>query len=116
VHRRARSVRAREEPEPADAAVEELLVLPIAVPGLATRPGAHPHLRRLAEFRASWLFILVGHVLFTLPFMVRSVLAVMTTIDLNTLEEGRRASAPRSGSASSGSSCPTCAPGSWRGH
>jgi putative spermidine/putrescine transport system permease protein len=33
-------------------------------------------------------FILVGHVLFTLPFMVRSVLAVMHAIDLKTLEEG----------------------------
>jgi putative spermidine/putrescine transport system permease protein len=28
------------------------------------------------DFRRSWLFILVGHVIFTLPFMVRSVLAV----------------------------------------
>ena len=39
---------------------------------------------------SSLLFILIGHVLFTLPFMVRSVLAVMTSIDLNTLEEGAR--------------------------
>ena len=29
----------------------------------------------LSGFRTSWAFILVGHVLFTLPFMVRSVLA-----------------------------------------
>jgi putative spermidine/putrescine transport system permease protein len=39
-------------------------------------------------FRTSWTFILVGHVLFTLPFMVRSVLAVMGAIDLKMLEEG----------------------------
>jgi putative spermidine/putrescine transport system permease protein len=32
----------------------------------------------------------VGHVLFTLPFMVRSVLAVMHSIDMQTLEEGAR--------------------------
>ena len=38
-------------------------------------------------FRASWTFILVGHVLFTLPFMVRSVLAVMAALDLKTLED-----------------------------
>lgn len=68
--------------------VEELLVLPIAVPGLATGLALILTYGGLREFRASWLFILVGHVLFTLPFMVRSVLAVMTTIDLNTLEEG----------------------------
>src|SRR5262249_40490681 len=36
------------------------------------------------------LFILVGHVLFTLPFMVRAVLAVLSSIDLATLEEGAR--------------------------
>ena len=29
----------------------------------------------------------MGHVLFTLPFMVRSVLAVMLAVDLKTLEE-----------------------------
>ena len=42
---------------------------------------------RRREFRASWTFILVGHVLFTLPFMVRSVAAVMAAIDLRTLED-----------------------------
>ena len=39
-------------------------------------------------FRASWTFILVGHVLYTLPFMVRSILAVLAAMDLKTLEEG----------------------------
>lgn len=68
--------------------VEELLVLPIAVPGLATGLALILTYGGMREFRASWLFILVGHVLFTLPFMVRSVLAVMTSIDLRTLEEG----------------------------
>jgi len=69
-------------------AVEELLVMPVAVPGLATAMamivtyGAH------GGFRTSWSFILVGHILFTLPFMVRSVLAVLMAIDLKTLEEG----------------------------
>ena len=42
----------------------------------------------LSGFRTSSAFILVGHVLFTLPFMVRSVLAVLSVIDLKTLEEG----------------------------
>jgi putative spermidine/putrescine transport system permease protein len=40
------------------------------------------------SFRRSWLFILVGHVVFTLPFMVRSVMAVFATIDIKTLDEG----------------------------
>jgi putative spermidine/putrescine transport system permease protein len=66
---------------------EELLVLPVAVPGLATALALILYYGELRGFRQSWIFILVGHVLFTLPFMVRSVLAVMAAIDLATLEE-----------------------------
>lgn len=68
--------------------VEELLVLPIAMPGLATALALIATYGALGGFRTSWAFILVGHVLFTLPFMVRSVLAVLSAIDLKTLEEG----------------------------
>ena len=68
-------------------AFEELLVLPVAVPGLATALALILMYGQLRGFRASWTFILVGHVLFTLPFMVRSVLAVMAAIDLKTLED-----------------------------
>jgi len=68
-------------------AFEELLVLPVAVPGLATALALILFYGQLRGFRASWTFILVGHVLFTLPFMVRSVLAVMAAIDLRTLED-----------------------------
>jgi len=71
-------------------AIEELLVMPVAVPGIATALALIVTYGGLGGFRTSWLFILVGHVLFTLPFMVRSVLAVMSSIDLNTLEEGAR--------------------------
>jgi putative spermidine/putrescine transport system permease protein len=68
-------------------AFEELLVLPVAVPGLATALALILLYGQIREFRSSWTFILVGHVLFTLPFMVRSVLAVMAAIDLRTLED-----------------------------
>jgi putative spermidine/putrescine transport system permease protein len=67
--------------------IEELLTLPIAVPGLATALALILLYGGWRDFRASWTFILVGHVLFTLPFMVRSVLAVMLAVDLGTLEE-----------------------------
>ncbi len=70
--------------------VEELLVMPVAVPGLATALALIVTYGGWGEFRRSWVFILVGHVLFTLPFMVRSVLAVLASIDLRTLEEGAR--------------------------
>jgi putative spermidine/putrescine transport system permease protein len=69
-------------------AIEELLVMPVAVPGLATAMALIVTYGASGGFRTSWGFILVGHVLFTLPFMVRSVLAVLMAIDLETLEEG----------------------------
>jgi putative spermidine/putrescine transport system permease protein len=70
--------------------LEELLVLPIAVPGLATALGLIVVYGGVSGLRSSAFLILVGHVLFTLPFMVRSVLAVLNSIDLKTLEEGAR--------------------------
>lgn len=66
---------------------EELLALPIAIPGLAIALALIISYGTFREFRGSWLFIVTGHVLFTLPFMVRSVVAVMSSIDLRTLEE-----------------------------
>ncbi len=69
-------------------ALEELLVMPVAVPGLATALALIVTYGGAGGFRTSWSFILVGHILFTLPFMVRSVLAVLSAIDLKTLEEG----------------------------
>ncbi len=70
--------------------IEELLMLPIAIPGLATALAFIVTYGAVGDFRTHWSFILVGHVLFTMPFMVRSVLAVMLSIDLHTLEEGAR--------------------------
>jgi len=68
--------------------VEGLLVLPVAVPGLASALGLLVVYGGVTAFRVSWWFIVVGHVIFTLPFMVRSVAAVCRSQDLKTLEEG----------------------------
>jgi putative spermidine/putrescine transport system permease protein len=68
--------------------IEELLVTPLAVPGLAIALGLLLSYGDVKAFRTSPAFILVGHVLFTLPFMVRAVLAVLMSIGLKTLEEG----------------------------
>lgn len=67
---------------------EELLVTPLAVPGLAIALALIVHYGAFTAFRRSWAFILVGHVIFTLPFMVRSVIAIMQAIRLKDLEEG----------------------------
>jgi len=68
--------------------IEELLVLPVALPGLASALGLIAVYGGFGSFRRSFAFIIVGHVIFTLPFMVRSVSAVCASIDLRTLEEG----------------------------
>jgi putative spermidine/putrescine transport system permease protein len=67
--------------------IEEFLVLPVAIPGLAIALALILTYGGFREFRTSWPFILVGHVLYTLPFMVRSVLAVLSSFDFRTLEE-----------------------------
>lgn len=68
--------------------LEEFISLPLAVPGLALALALLQLYGGYQGFRTSWLFILVGHVLYTLPFMLRAVLAVLAAIDLRTLEEG----------------------------
>lgn len=67
--------------------VEEVITLPIAIPGLAIALALILTYGGFGGFRRSWLFILVGHVIFTLPFMVRAVMAVFATIDVKTLDE-----------------------------
>ncbi|PLZ02548.1 ABC transporter permease [Burkholderia sp. WAC0059] len=68
--------------------VEELLVLPVALPGLASALALLVVYGGVTAFRTSVAFIVVGHVVFTLPFMVRTVAAVCASADLVTLEEG----------------------------
>jgi putative spermidine/putrescine transport system permease protein len=70
--------------------LEEALVMPVAIPRIATGLALIPAWGAVGEFRSHWTFILVGHVLFTLPFMVRSTLAVMLAANLPALEEPAR--------------------------
>ena len=68
--------------------IEEIITLPLAIPGLAIALALLLTYGGLSDFRRSWLFILVGHVIFTMPFMVRSVMAIFATVDIRTLDEG----------------------------
>lgn len=68
-------------------AVEEIITLPLAIPGLAIALALIIAYGGYGDFRKSWHFILVGHVLYTLPFMVRAVMAVMQSVDMRTLED-----------------------------
>lgn len=67
---------------------EEIVTLPVAIPGLAIALALIQTYGGFTDFRTSWAFILVGHVLYTMPFMLRAVMAVIAASDLKTLEEG----------------------------
>lgn len=69
---------------------EELLTLPVAVPGLATALALILTYGHIRGFRQSFAFILVGHMVFTLPFMVRTVASAFQRDELNSLEEAAR--------------------------
>ena len=69
---------------------EELLTLPVAVPGLATALALILAYGELRSFRQSFAFILVGHMVFTLPFMVRTVTGAFQRPELRALEEAAR--------------------------
>lgn len=70
--------------------LDSLITLPIAIPGIALALALLTVYSGAGTFRASWAFILVGHVIFTLPFMVKSVSAIMMRISLPTLEEASK--------------------------
>jgi putative spermidine/putrescine transport system permease protein len=69
---------------------EEILTLPVAVPGLATALALILAYGEMRAFRSSFLFVLVGHMVFTLPFMVRTVASAFQRGELVALEEAAR--------------------------
>ncbi|WP_353233629.1 ABC transporter permease subunit [Diaphorobacter ruginosibacter] len=69
---------------------EELLTLPVAVPGLASALALILVYGTLQGFRQSFAFILVGHMVFTMPFMVRTVSSALQKHELIALEEAAR--------------------------
>src|SRR5690606_10401823 len=66
------------------------LTLPVAVPGMASALALLLAYGSLQGFRQSFWFILVGHVVFTLPFMVRTVTAALQKPALLDLEEAAK--------------------------
>ena len=62
----------------------------MAVPGLATALALILAYGQITAFRQSFAFILVGHIVFTLPFMVRTVASAFQRHELLALEEAAR--------------------------
>ena len=69
---------------------EQWLTLPVAVPGLASALALILAYGSWQGFRQSFWFILVGHLVFTLPFMVRTVGSAFRRDEIRSLEEAAR--------------------------
>ncbi len=67
--------------------IEEAFILPLSMPGLAVGLGILLIWGGFSYFRQSIFFLLAGHVMFCLPFMVRSVTAVLRVEPLSQYEE-----------------------------
>ncbi|MBS0657279.1 MAG: ABC transporter permease subunit [Verrucomicrobia bacterium] len=63
--------------------LEELVMLPLALPGIVVSIAL---IQAYLPIRGSWWFVLLGHLLYTLPFMVRSVASAMRSFDVAALE------------------------------
>lgn len=63
--------------------LEAVTMLPLSLPGIALSIAL---IQAYAPFRGSWGLILCGHLLYTLPFMIRINLSALRSFDLAQLE------------------------------
>jgi putative spermidine/putrescine transport system permease protein len=63
--------------------LEELILLPLSLPGIAVAVAL---IETYGILRGSWLIILFGHLLYTLPFMMQSITNTLRSFDFVTLE------------------------------
>lgn len=63
--------------------LEELILLPLSLPGIAVAVAL---IETYGVLRDSWVIILFGHLLYTLPFMLQSITNTLRSFDFVTLE------------------------------
>ncbi len=63
--------------------LEEMILLPLSLPGIAVAVAL---IETYGILRGSWVIILFGHLLYTLPFMLQSVTNTLRSFDFVTLE------------------------------
>jgi putative spermidine/putrescine transport system permease protein len=66
------------------ALVEEIVLLPMSIPGIAV---AIALIQAHTTLRPTWYIILVGHLLYTMPFMIRAVTNTLRSFDFIALEQ-----------------------------
>jgi putative spermidine/putrescine transport system permease protein len=72
---------------PGSAILEELVLLPLSVPGITISIAL---IQAYAVFRGRWWIVLCGHLAYTIPFMIRSVTAALRASGLPSLEAAAR--------------------------
>ncbi len=73
-------------PFPGSGLIEELAVLPLSIPGLTLSMGL---LAAYGEIRGP-LLVMAGHLLYTIPFMVKVVTSTLRSFDVGRLEAAAR--------------------------
>jgi len=68
---------------PGSGLVEEIMMLPLALPGIAMSIAL---LATYAAFRGEWGLVLCGHLLYTIPFMGRAVINTLRSADIASQE------------------------------
>src|SRR5437588_518812 len=58
--------------------IEEMILLPLSLPGIAVAVAL---IETYGVLRGSWLIILFGHLLYTLPFMMQSITNTLRSFD-----------------------------------
>ena len=64
--------------------IEEVVLLPMSIPGIAV---AIALIQAHTTLRPTWYIILVGHLLYTMPFMIRAVINTLRSFDFIELEQ-----------------------------
>jgi putative spermidine/putrescine transport system permease protein len=64
--------------------LEELILLPLALPGIAVGVAL---IETYGVLRGSWAIILFGHLLYTLPFMIQTIVSALRSFDFVELEQ-----------------------------
>jgi len=63
--------------------IEELVLLPLSVPGIVMSIAL---IQAYGRLRGHWWFLLAGHLVYTIPFMVRSITNTLRSFDIGRLE------------------------------
>jgi putative spermidine/putrescine transport system permease protein len=73
-----------ERPFPGSQLLEEAVLIPLSIPGITVSIAL---IEGFAAWRGRWWLVLCGHLVYTIPFMVKAVTAALRGSDIQTLEK-----------------------------